>query len=62
MTEFWQLPHSLVVEKPDATILALADLLDKVASGEWNWEFTGSDRATFRFTESSDYVLARLLV
>jgi hypothetical protein len=59
MTDFWQLPHSLVVERPDAVILRLAALLERCAASEWDWEFTSSG-AMFRFASIIDKIMAAL--
>ena len=60
MTDFWSLPYSLIVEKPDDEIFRLEDILKKHASSEWGWEFMG-DKAMFRFKDKVDRVMATLL-
>jgi hypothetical protein len=59
MTEFWKLPYTVIVKRPDDAIFRLASLLERYAAGEWDWQFVSNDEAMFRFAKFSDWLAAR---
>jgi hypothetical protein len=59
--DFWSFPHGVIVDAPDKDIPALKALAGKSCPGGYDWQFSSSTEAEFRFDVQEEGVFFAMM-